>query len=166
MTLILQQYVGEITVYRNSLTPKKLIEHKSILNNELPKGITTWEQMGANGCNIRILTIYFAEKLHNTLGLSLALIYKLIDTVFLFLCFLACFIYLSKWFDYSYCLIGVLFTGVVFIMTYHVYYFHPWDRISLFTWIVLMILLRDKKTICMGLLLVFSMFIKYDETFD
>ena len=160
-TMVLQAWVGELTIYNEKLREKRALMHKAMINNELPEG-KTWGDYGANGINRRIFVVYLAEYVHRLSGLSLCHVYKAFDYIFLFLCFPCIFFYLRNWVDEEYCLIGILYTAVVFVMTYHFHYFHPWDRISLLSWILLIYLIRERRTVLFAVLLAFFVTIKYD----
>lgn len=160
-TITLQNWVGEQTIYCEGLKQKRLALHKAIYDNKLPDG-KNWKDFGANGTNVRIFVVYAVGYMHELTGISIHHLYRIVDTIFLFFCFVAIFFYIRRWLDNSYCLIGLLYFGFVLIMTYYFHYFAPWDRISLFTWIALLYLIREKNDVLFTLLLIISITIKYD----
>jgi hypothetical protein len=88
--------------------------------------------------------------------------YIAIDTLCLFFIFVSLFLYLKKWFNAQYCLIGILFFCSILPLTYFLHYFHPWDRPSLLFWILLLYLLRENKIIAFAIVLAISITVKYD----
>lgn len=166
ITSTLQNWVGEKTIYSDELKGKRLLLHKGIYSNTLPQYYID-SPGGEHSRDFqvmkrRILVVYLVEYLNRLSGVSIHAIYRTIDSIFLFLCLISIFFYLRRWVDYHYCLIGILYTGVVFVMTYYFHHYHPWDRISLFSWIALLYLIREKRDILFGLLLIISITIKYD----
>ncbi|MFH1612836.1 MAG: hypothetical protein ABIB46_03815 [bacterium] len=162
LTLILQKWVGSVTLYQPSFCGRKQVLHKAILYNLLPPGHTTWTELGANGVNIRIATVYFAEGIHRVTNFNILTIYKWIDTIAIFASFLLLFAYLRKTSSLSYSLIGLLYVAAILPLTYFFAYFHPWDRVSLALWIILLMLLRSKRLIFFTSLLVITITVKYD----
>ena len=47
-------------------------------------------------------------------------------------------------------------------LTYLFVLFHPWDRLSLLSWVVLLMLVRSRRTLMLGVVLAISVTIKYD----
>ncbi len=157
----LQYWVGNHTIYKEALEGKRQFLHDAIYNNEIPTG-KTWENYGAKDTNRRIFVVYLAAGVSKGLNIHVLKVYKMIDTVFLFLFFAVFYCYLRKWLDNEYCLIALLFLGNVFITTFQFYYFHPWDRISLFSWLILIWLIRERKEILLVFVLIISITIKFD----
>lgn len=161
ITIILQIYVGRQTIYGDEQLEKRKILHEMILKNSLPEG-KLWKDYNVSSMRVRILVVKLAESIRLITGLQLKNVYITIDTVFLFSCLIGLYLFLNQWLDPNYCLIGILYFGICLVTSYHFHYFHPWDRMSLFSWIVLAFLIKNKKTALFAVLLVFSILIKYD----
>ncbi len=163
LTAILQSWVGDYTLY-GQLADSKRGLHRAILTNQLPEGVT-WETVGGNGTNLRVFTVYLAEGLRRLTGLPLLGVYRAIDSTALFGVLLGLVFYLRRWFEDEYCLIGVLVFSLAAVMSYHLFYFHPWDRPSQLVWLLLLALIRDGRSWQLGLALAVAMTIKYDVVF-
>ena len=161
ITVALQAYVGNSTLYSMELQSKREELHRAILSNEAPGG-GHWGDVGANSMNRRVGVIYVAEFIHKFVHLKLHAVYLVIDTVFLFAALVALFFYLRKWLPDTYCVIGVLYFCAVLPLTYFLHYFHPYDRIQLVTWILLIYLARERRIILLGMLLAISVVVKFD----
>lgn len=161
MTLTSQFWVGNATIYSEALEPQRARQHEIILRNQLPPG-QTWDGIGANGTNIRVTTVYLADIVHRVTGLSLTLTYVLIDTLAIFLTLIATFVLLKHWLPPSYALLGLLYVGVILPLTYFLYWFHPWDRVSLLAWVVCILLLRSQRLLLFSITLALAVTIKYD----
>ena len=159
MTATLQSWVGDHTIYGKKLRDQRIILHERIFENALPEG-KSWKDYGATGTNVRVFVVYLVEYVHKLSGASICQLYRTVDSISLFLCFVGLFFYLRHWFDDHYCLIGLCYTAIVFVMTYYFHYFHPWDRISLLSWLLLIYLLREKRNILFAILLAVSVTIK------
>ena len=144
ITIILQIYVGRQTIYGDEQLEKRKILHEVILKNSLPEG-KLWKDYSGS-LRVRILVVKLAESIRLITGLQLKNVYITIDTVFLFSCLIGLYLFLNQWLDPNYCLIGILYFGICLVTSYHFHYFHPWDRMSLFSWIVLAFLIKNKKT--------------------
>src|SRR5262249_1548434 len=86
ITLINQVWVGQLTIYAPNEAPQRERLHQMILSNRLPEGVQSWSSLGANGLNVRLLTVWSAEGLHRSTALSLEYSYWIIETGALFLC--------------------------------------------------------------------------------
>lgn len=161
LTLILQEWVGRSTIYSEKVVDKRLLLHNIILKNQLPEG-KTLKDYGATGCNIRVFTVYLCELLHQISGLSVAKMYRIIDSVCIFLFYPLLFYFLSRWFNPVYSLIGILYYACISVLTYYLFYFHPWDRMSQLFWIVLLIFLYNNRIIPFTVLLIITMTVKFD----
>ena len=162
LTLTLQSSIGRETVYSEELEARRLLIHDAILKNRLPDGVESWAELGANGINIRIATVFLAEAMHRILGISVDHSYWFIDTISLFLALILIYYFFSHWLPPNYAVLGVLYVGTVLPLTYLFVLFHPWDRLSLLSWVVLLILVRDRRTVLLAIALAFSVTIKYD----
>lgn len=162
LTLTMQSAVGSMSIYSESLESKRLQAHEAILNNQLPDSVESWAALGANGTNIRVAAVYLAEAMHQVLGVSVIHSYWFIDTVSLFLALFLLYFFLSNWLPRHYAALGVIYVGSILPLTYMFALFHPWDRLSLLSWVVLLILVRSRRTILIALALAISVPIKYD----
>jgi hypothetical protein len=161
ITIGLQWWVGDATIYSKELEGKRELMHSAILTNVAPQN-GSWADIGAASLNIRIGTIYLAEGLRKVTGAPVTVVYKSIDTVFLFCCMIGLFFYLRRWLPDPYCLIGLLYFCVALPLTYFQHFFQPWDRIQLATWIVLLYLVRERQLWALAACLAVSMLIKFD----
>ena len=160
-TMISQYWVGNSTIYRSALDQKRELVHQYLLHNQLPPGVT-WESMGTNSTNIRVGAVFLAEAMHRVLHISILKAYVLLDTVALFCAMILLFVYLQRWFENIYCLVGVMFFSVVLPLTYMLFFFHPWDRLSLIVWLTALYLVRERRLWLLAVVLVIGMLIKYD----
>jgi hypothetical protein len=103
-----------------------------------------------------------AEAVHRVTHMPVTKAYYLNDTVFLFLTLLLLFGYLRRWFDESYCLLGVLSYAAVLPLTYVLFVFHPWDRLSALLWLLCIYLLRDRRMVLFTIILLVNVAVKYD----
>ena len=71
MTLIGQKWVGGATLYAEELWAHREMMHGAILHNQLPDSARTWTSLGANGLNVRLLTVWAAEGLHRLTGMRI-----------------------------------------------------------------------------------------------
>jgi hypothetical protein len=151
-----------MTRYQTDFAERQQKLHNAILHNRLPAGHSSWGEIGANGTNTRVATVYLAEALHRITDLGTLKIYKMIDTVAVFVTFLLLFAYLRQSSPPVYSLVGLLYVAAIFPLTYFFVYFQPWDRVSLVCWIALLILLRLERLIAFTFLLAVSITVKYD----
>ena len=161
LTLVLQRWVGNTTIYRDELASKRAEMHAAILNNEPPRG-ESWHQIGADGTNMRVFTVYLAELVRWSTALSVTKAYILIESAALFLTFILLFFYCRRSVSEPYCVIGLLYFGCMVVLTYHYQFFHPWDRPWLLSWIVLIMFVWDGRLLPLMLLLPIAVSIKWD----
>ncbi len=145
ITLISQLWVGASTVYSEQYEQRRLDSHQVTLDNKLPAG-TTWRSRGANGTNIRVVSVFAAEWMHQVAHISVLKAYRLIDTVSLFSTLLLLFVYLRRWFDNLYSLVGVFFVGITLPLTYVPSSFHPGTDPRRWLWLVALFLLARQPT--------------------
>jgi len=157
-TLILQR-IGRETIYQPRFEESRLEFHNLLLQNRLPEGDDF------NTANIRLFTVLLADRLSKLTGISLHITYIAIDTVCLFTIIILLYGFLRKWFSRVYGAIGVLYFTTVVPLTYLFHYYHPWDRISLVVWIVMLYFLREKQILAFSLMLSLSVIIKFDSLF-
>ena len=160
-TLTLQQWIGDVTIYQPVNRAKAEVLHQSILDNRPPQGLT-WDSLGANGTNIRLGAVFVAEGVHRVMGLSIPRTYLLLDTIYIALGLLLFARFLSTWFRDEYVLIGTLYVIGVLPLTYFLVSYHPWDRLALVFWLLLLLALRSNRILLFALLLPLSVAIKYD----
>ena len=161
LTLVLQCWVGNTTIYRDDLEAKRAEMHVAILKNEPPRG-EPWHHIGANGDNTRVLTVYVAELIRRSTALSLRKTYFIIETTSLFLVFIVLFFYCRRWVAEPYCVIGLLYFGCMAVLTYHFHFFHPWDRPWILSWMVLVMLIWDGRLLSLACLLPIAVANKWD----
>lgn len=160
LTLTMQLWIGRSTIYAAERVATVEAVHDMILANTAPAN--GWGALGLNGVNVRVGAVYVAEAMHRLLHLSITRSYLLLDTVALFgaLCLLRS--YLRRFQPEPYALLGVAFVGTVLPLTYQLFYFHPWDRLSLFLWILLLGLLHRGRVLLAAALLPLAVAVKYD----
>jgi hypothetical protein len=161
MTIALQTWVGDRTIYAAELEQRRADLHQAILDNRPPGG-GTWAAIGAQSIQKRVAVVYLAENIRKLTAWTIGKVYKLLDTVFLFGSFVALFVYLKKWLPTSYSLIGVLYFGAALHMTYLFQLFHPWDRLQVLLWIVLLFLVAERQFFLLMVVLALSVLVKFD----
>lgn len=162
ITTTFQKWIGDMTIYSPAKEAARMDKHLKIVNNAPSEGKLIVGKQSIARTKSRVFTVYLADMLSALTGMSVHRIYRLIDTICLNLIFISLFMYLRKWFNEAYCLIGILYLGCILVLTYLFHVFHPWDRISLLSWIVLLLLLRHNKPVLFAVALAVSMTIKYD----
>ncbi len=160
-TLTLQQWVGDATIYLPENRAKAEVLHRAIIENHPPAGLT-WDSLGANGTNIRIVSVFIAEGVHRTTGVSVARSYLSLDTLYLFVALLLFGRLLATWFRDEYVTIGTLYMIGVLPLTYFLASYHPWDRLALVVWLMAILALRANRVLLFALLLPVGVAIKYD----
>ena len=161
ITIGMQTWIGDQTIYAKQLEKQREELHFGILENRAPGG-KGWTALGATSIQKRVGIVYLAESIRTHTGLTVAKIYKLLDTVFLFLGLLALYLYLKKWLPVSYSLLGVLYFCAVLPLTYFFQLFHPWDRLQLVLWIGLLYLVAEKNYVVLIFCLCLSVLVKFD----
>ena len=161
VTLTLQHWVGSVTIYQPAFRDSRLALHGYIVENRRPPD-RTWDAIGANGTNIRIVTVYLAEGLRRVLGIGVDRVYYHLDSAALFASLLMLYGYLRHWFAPSTALLGLLYVSAILPLTYVLHYFHPWDRISLVTWLVALFLIRGDHGVLLMAWLPFAVAVKFD----
>jgi hypothetical protein len=162
ITVALQAYVGDVTVYSEGLEQKRIETHRAILANEPPGG-GSWAAVGRSTANIRVGTVYLAEGIHRATGVPVTEVYRQLDTFCLFAALVGLFFYLRLWVTDTYCLIGLLYFCSMLPLTYFLYFFHPWDRIQLAMWILLLYLVWKRRPVLLGVCLAASIVVKFDS---
>jgi len=160
-SVLLQRWIGALTVYGEDVEAKRLELHAAILANRPPAG-RTWESLGARNTNTRVATVWLAEAMHRLVGISILKAYFVIDTASVWLSLLLLFWLLRQWFEPIYCLVGVLYFISVLPLTYFFYFFHPWDRVSQCLWILIFLCIKREWFVGLAAALAASMVVKYD----
>ena len=160
-TVVLQRWIGGMTVYAPDLDGKRIELHAAILANQPPDG-RTWESIGARNTNTRIATVWLAEGLHRVAAIPVLKAYFIIDTASLWISLLLLFLLLRQWFEPVYCLVGLLYYISVLPLTYLFYFFHPWDRLSQCLWILMLLCIKRDWFAGLAVTLAASMVVKYD----
>lgn len=160
-TVLLQRWVGALTVYGQDVEAKRLELHSAILANRPPAG-RTWESLGARNTNTRVATVWLAEQMHRVVGIPVLKAYVVIDTAALWVSLLLLFCLLRQWFDAIYSLVGLLYFISVLPLTYLFYFFHPWDRLSQCLWILIFLCIKREWFTGLAVTLAASMVVKYD----
>lgn len=168
ITTTLQTYIGKPFLYsvRQGYWKESTLNlHKAILSNHPPAG-TTWVSLGANGTNTRFAVVFLAECLHRLTHKSLFSIYYWFDNAALTLNFVLLFLFLSLFVTADWALSGTIFFYFLQITTYLNHYFHPWDRISLSFWLIMLAFIYKNKPRTFGLTFLATFFlglcVKYD----
>ncbi len=160
VTLTMQFWVGQSTIYSASNANKVAIAHERILTNTPPDG--GWGSMGMNGVNIRVGAVYLGEAVHRLSGWSVLRSYFVIDTVMLWVALILLLSYLRRFTAPVYAVLGVSFVCAVLPLTYQLFWQHPWDRLSLVAWILIIGLLERERILMAALLLPLAVIVKYD----
>lgn len=161
ITIALQAYVGDATIYAASLDARRLELHEAILHNVAPGG-GSWGDVGAASLNLRVGIVYLAEAGARLGHLPVLDVYRLLDTLWLFVGLVGVYAYLRKWLPDTYCLIGTLYLAALLPLTYFLHAFQPWDRIQLCFWLLMLHLLHTRRTVWLGLCLAASIVVKFD----
>lgn len=133
LSLIIVKWIGDVTVYMPADAAKRADYHQAILDNQPVEG-KSWMEMGAEGLNVRVLTVYVAEQLHVKFDKDLEFIYRLIDLVCVFALLLIVHAYLRHWFDELGATTGMLLLGALLPLSMFQHLFHPWDKPSILLW--------------------------------
>ena len=162
ITLIGQKWVGDLTLYETSLQPVRELMHASILHNQLPDSVTTWRALGANGLNIRLLTVWSAEGLHELTGMPVHRSYRVIETFALLACCLLLYAFLEPLAGWQFALGSLLYWGSVVPLTYLYHNFHPWDKPSIALWLLALICTWRRWWWALAAVLLVGVATKYD----
>ena len=161
ITIGLQSWLGDQTIYSRSLERQREVFHFAILANEAPGG-AGWGAVGALSIQKRVGVVYLAEALRKLTGMAVGKVYKGLDTLFLFVSLVGLFFYLRRWLPDIYCLLGVLYFCTALPLTYFFQVFHPWDRLQLVIWIGLLWLVADRRFLLLMFGLLLSVLVKFD----
>lgn len=161
LSIGLQHWVGDATIYSKALEARREALHAGILMNQPPEG-NRWGASGAVTVQKRVGVVYLAEWLRQASGHAVGKVYKAIDTVFLCVSMLALFFFLRRWHPPMICVLGLLYFAAVLPFTYLFQLFHPWDRLQLAIWIGLFWLCIERRFGLLLLALPASMVVKYD----
>lgn len=161
ITIGMQTWIGDQTIYSKQLEKQREELHFGVLENKAPGG-KGWTALGATSIQKRIGIVYLAEAIRTNTGLTVAKIYKLLDTVFLFVNLLALYFYLKKWLPDPYSLLGVLYFCAMLPLTYLFQLFHPWDRLQMVLWMGLLYLVAERNFVVLIVCLFLSVLVKFD----
>jgi hypothetical protein len=162
ITLTQQKWVGELSIYAPERWAIREVIHEAILHNRLPDSVTTWASLGANGANIRLLTVVAAEGVHRLTGMTVHRSYLAIETAALLLCCLLLFAFLEPYTGWAFALAGLLYWGSILPLTYIYHHFHPWDKPSIATWLLALICARNRWWWSLAGVLMVGVATKYD----
>ncbi len=161
ITVALQSWIGDRTIYARDLEQKREALHFGILANEAPGG-KGWRAVGALSIQQRVGVVYLAEGIRRVSGLSVRNVYKVLDSIFLLTALIGLFFYLRRWVPDTFALIGTLYFCAVLPLTYFFQLFHPWDRLQLAIWIGLLFLVADRRFVLLVFCLALSIVVKFD----
>lgn len=160
LAIINTYYVGDLAIYQDANARSQLAVHDSILNNTTPDG--GWSANSMNGVNVRVTAIYLAEAIHDVLRIEVGRAYRLMDLVFVAITFFLAFFFFRSFTSTSSALIGLMYLGCIFPMTYAFHNVHPWDRIGWLTWLLAIWAVKVDRPFALAVVLVVGITIKYD----
>jgi len=161
VTVGLQSWIGDQTIYAQDLEQQREELHFAILTNRAPGG-QSWASVGGQSIQKRVGVVYLAEGLRQVTDLSVGKTYKLLDSIFLFSSLILLFFFLRRWLSETYSLIGVLYFSAMLPLTYFFQLFHPWDRIQLAIWIGLLFLVADRSLVLLAIGMTLGIVVKFD----
>jgi hypothetical protein len=161
LTVTMQWWVGGSTIYSPDVAARVESAHAMILANAPPPG-ETWNAQGMNGANVRLGAVLAGEAIHRATGLSVTQSYLLLDSAMLLLGLGLLLRYLLRIEHPLLAILAVTWVGTVLPLTYQLFYFHPWDRLSLVAWVTIISLLFAQRLWAVALVLPFAVLIKYD----
>ncbi len=156
-----QSWVGDATIYSSARASERELMHWRILHNQAPPG-GSWGSVGANGVNVRIGVVYLAEWMRELTGFRLTKVYKIIDTVALVVFLPLLFAFVRRWANRATSLAVLAGVCALLPLTYFLYYYHPWDRLSTLAWLVGFWLIATKRPWWLAALLLPATLVKYD----
>lgn len=162
ITLTQQKWVGGMSIYHPDLRADREMLHDAVLRNRLPDSVSTWREAGANGLNIRLLTVWAAEALHRHAGISVHRSYVFIETAALAAICLLLFAFLEPLTGWPFAMTSLLYWGCVLPLTYVNHLFHPWDKPSIAMWLLALICTRQRRWWWLAAVLIVGMATKYD----
>jgi hypothetical protein len=162
MTLIGQKWVGGSTLYAPERWESREALHNAILRNQLRETATTWDSQGANGVNIRLLTVWAAEGLHRLTGMRVQRAYLWIESTALLASCLLLYAFLQAYAGWQFALGGLLYWGTVLPLTYFHHHFHPWDKPSMALWLLALICTWHRRWWALAAVLFIGVLTKYD----
>jgi hypothetical protein len=151
-----------MSIYASSEQDKRQRMHAAVLHNTLPDGVGTWESLGANGSNVRVLTVWAAEAVRRLSGQSLQRAYFAVETAGVFACCLLLTAFLESRAGGPMALAGLLYFGSVLPLTYLFHYFHPWDKPSTAAWVLALLCAERRRWVWLGIVLIVGTLVKYD----
>ncbi len=148
LTTTLQHWVGQSTLYSAENAAIRLKVHDLLVRRSAETPTTNLSTLESYGNERRVVIPWLAESITRIVGrreTTLPAVYYYLDYAFLYLSFLLFWFYLRRWFGGVDCLLGLSFLAVAMITTYHVHFFHPWDRATFLLWLILTMLVRDDR---------------------
>lgn len=156
-----QSWIGDATIYSGARASERELMHWRILHNQAPPG-GSWGSVGSNGVNIRIGVVYLAEWVRELTGLRLGRVYKLIDTVALIAFLPLLFSFVRRWANRATAMAILAGVCALLPLTYFLYYYHPWDRLSTVAWLIGFWLIATNRPWWLAALLLPATLVKYD----
>ena len=160
-TLAMQVWVGQNTIYSKELAPRIEAAHAALISN-VPPGGGSWTAVGLNTTAIRVGAPFAAATISKLFNLSITKTYFLIDSTFLFIGLVLLGMYLHRSVSSPYAAIGLLYFIGLLPLTYQFFYYHPWDRISLVSWLVLLSMIRADRIVAAVLFIPIAVAFKFD----
>ena len=161
VTITMQSWIGGATIYRAEYAERVAMAHRAIVANRPPDGVS-WTAAGLNSTNIRVGVPFAVEALSRSTGVGVIRLYRLVDTAALFAALVLLAVLLRRIVDPVYAALGALAFASVLPLTYQLFYYHPWDRVSLINWIVLLLLAERQRIGWFAAMLPVAIAVKFD----
>ncbi|MGD8276970.1 MAG: hypothetical protein PVH00_03040, partial [Gemmatimonadota bacterium] len=155
-------WVGGATLYSASMQERRESLHRAVLSGELPAGVGSWNEVGANTAALRPAVPWLAEQTASVTGLRLATAYQLIEWTSIAIAIAMLFLILHRFVSLERALIGCLYVGVVLPLSYMAHYFQPWDKPALALWLAAAFLLLTDAVIPAGAVIALAVLVKFD----
>jgi hypothetical protein len=162
ISIVITKWVGDLTIYADSVSDRRLLAHTAILNNEAPGG-GTWKQAGMNSTNVRVATVYVASKLSSLTSLSINRTYALIDLLCLMASLAMIFRIHALWLSSEQAFAGIFLFAALLPLTMLFAYFHPWDRPSLLLWSLMIYFAATERFVLFVCMLALAVVVKFDS---
>jgi len=155
-------WVGGATLYAPAMQQRRDTLHRAVLSGELPAGVGSWSEIGANSAALRLAVPWLAERMASMTGLRLATTYQLIEWGSIAFAIAMLFLLLRRYFPTERALIGCLYLGSVLPLSYFAHYFHPWDKPALALWLAASVLLLADAVVPAGVVICLAVLVKFD----
>ncbi len=155
-------WVGRATIYSPGLEARRESLHRAVLSGDLPEGVRTWDEIGANSSALRPAVPWVAERIATATGLPLGLAYQLIEFAAILGAIAALFLVLRRWVPAERAVLGCLYLGVVLPLSYFSHYFHPWDKPALALWLAAAALMLADAVVPAALVIGLAVLVKFD----